>query len=833
MASNEDVRQAPIFPRQQILEPKKLSLAISAVLAAPAGTVVAQDDAGSGNSRTVEEVMVTARKREESLQDIPQSIQAIGANQIKEAGFSSMDDYVRFIPSMSYAQVNPGTSMVVFRGIADAQNSFIAEPSAAVYIDEQSLTLNATPDPRMVDIERVEALSGPQGTLYGASAQSGTLRIITNKPDPAAFDANVDLTYKSMSKGDSSYDASAMVNVPLGDNAAIRLVGFSAKDGGFIDNVLGTSPRFGYKTNAGAEESDFNQVDTSGGRIAARWLPNDNWTITAGVIYQKTDSDGRPEMDPTIGDLQVVRWYPNKEYDNQDWTQYQLTVEADFGFADFVSATSYFERDWEYTQDTTTYAAYFGTFCYAGHYDAAGYYQAGVGGYSRYCFQPAGVGNYYNEPTGWLINTQRNTKFSQEFRLASTGERMDWTAGVFYERARETWDFHSYADGYDQSQAMLNMLDGRLAWSGLPTPSAPYGDNSWFGSFDRTDFEQKAIFGEVTFHLTDQVDLNLGARWFDRTMDKVYWVEQPTDNISGEGVLTPSSDVSDWVPKVSLKYQINDDWMVYGLYSEGFRPGGSNRGRGIPYFPRLFDSDTLENIEFGAKSNLANGKVRMNATYFDMSWKDYQLELVDPSYTPCGDDDALPEPNCGQPWQKVVANVGDASSRGFELQVDTVPTERLTIGVNATWLDAKIDNVDEIISDIVINGSRLPLSPEFKGSLYATYEWPVDFLSAGSAFIRFQTSYVGDMLNQVESAEYVPFEVPAPQLVQPSYTISDLKFGLNGDDWSVQLFVNNMTDERAVLFDNSNEFDRFWGRGRQTVNRPREYGVRYIKSFGK
>jgi outer membrane receptor protein involved in Fe transport len=298
-------------------------------------------------------------------------------------------------------------------------------------------------------------------------------------------------------------------------------------------------------------------------------------------------------------------------------------------------------------------------------------------------------------------------------------------------------------------------------------------------------------------------------------------------------VLYPTSDVDDWVPKVSLKYQINDDWMVYGLYSEGFRPGGSNRGRGIPYFPRLFDSDTLENIEFGVKSTMANGKLRMNATYFDMSWKDYQLELVDPSYTPCGEEDSLPEPNCGQPWQKVVANVGDASSSGFELQVDAVLTERMTFGFNATWLDAKIDHVDDIVSDIVINGSRLPLSPEFKGSVYAMYEWPVDLLGASKAWVRFQSSYVGDMLNQVEVGEYVPFEVPAPQLVQPSYTISDLKFGLNGDDWSVQLFVNNLSDERAILYDNSNEFDRYWGRGRQTVNRPREYGIRYIKSFGK
>jgi len=824
------------FDRSQehfTLRPNKLSYAISAVLAVPATAAVAQDQGETRKGGFLEEVMVTATKREASMQDIPQSIQAISEAELKQAGLSSMDDYVRFIPSMSYAQVNPGTAMVIFRGIADAQNTFIAEPSAAVYIDEQSLTLNATPDPRMVDIERVEALSGPQGTLYGASAQSGTLRIITNKPDPSAFEANIDLALKSMSEGDSSYDASAMVNIPLSDTAAIRLVGFSAKEGGFIDNVLGTTPRFGYKTNAGTEKEDFNEVNISGGRVSARWFPNDDWTVTAGAIYQKTESDGRPEMDPAIGELQVVRFYPDKEYDNQDWKQYSLTFEGDLGFADFVSATSYFERDWEYTQDTATYAAYFGTFCYGGSYDASGYWQPYVGGYSRYCFQPAGVGNYYNEPTGYLINTQNNKKFAQEFRLSATGEKVDWVAGVFYEKASEDWDFYSYTDGYDQSQAMDNWLSGRLEeGTGYPVPSAPSGDNAWWFSGDRTDFEQKAVFGEATFHLNEKIDLTLGMRWFDRTMDKVYWVEQPTGNLSGEGVLRPTSDVSDTVPKVSLKYQVDDNWMVYGLYSEGFRPGGTNRGRGIPFFPREFDSDLLENIEFGTKSVLADGKVRLNATYFDMQWKNYMLELIDPSFTPCGEEGALPEPGCGQPWQKVVANVGNASSKGFELQIDAVPSDRLTLGFNATWLDAKLD--EDVVALIEIPaGSRLPLSPEFKGSVYATYEWPVNWLGASSAFLRFQSSYVGDMLNQVEPFPEEAYSEPAPQLRQPSYTISDLKFGVNADDWSIQLFVKNLGDERAVLFDNPNEFDRFFGRGRQTVNRPREYGIRFTKSFSK
>ena len=296
------------------VRPHPLSLAISALIAAPAATAMAQDQNDESSNIMLEEVTVTARKRTEDLQAIPQSIQAISAQTIEQAGLRGMDDYVRFIPSLNIVQSNPGTAMVVFRGIADAQSTFIAEPSAAVYLDEQSLVLNGQPNPRMVDIERIEALSGPQGTLYGASAQSGVLRIVTNKPDPTAFDAYVDVDLSTTKSGDMSYDASAMVNIPLSESWALRLVGFSAKDGGYIDIVEGTTPRFGLKTNDDAVQKDFNDVKYTGGRISARWFINDDWTMTAGIIYQKTDSDGRNEHDPVYaGDLNLVRFNPDFE----------------------------------------------------------------------------------------------------------------------------------------------------------------------------------------------------------------------------------------------------------------------------------------------------------------------------------------------------------------------------------------------------------------------------------------------------------------------------------------------------------------------------------------
>jgi len=803
------------------IRPKSLSVAIASVLAVPAGTAMAQNQE-ENSAGLLEEVIVTATKRAQNLQDIPQSIQAISAETLKIAGIQSMEDYVRFIPSLSIVVSNPGTATIVFRGIADSEDTFIAESSAALYLDEQSLTMSGNPNPRMVDIERVEALSGPQGTLYGASSQSGTLRIVTNKPDPSAFDANIDVMLRGMQEGKASYDVSAMANIPISDTFALRLVGFAARDGGFIDNVLGTTPRFGLFNNADAVKKDINKVEYSGGRFTAKWFINDDWNATAGIVYQKTDSDARPERDPTLSkDLSVVRFLPQFEYDRQDWTQYALTVEGDLGFADFVSATSYFTRDWEYTQDTSVgYAAYFGTFCYGGAYY--------VGQYTQYCFQPAGVGNYYNDPIGgYLKNTQKNTKFAQEFRLSHQGDKVDWVAGVFYEESSEDWDFISVSQGFNDSQGMANWLSGRLGT--IPTRDP---ENAWWFSADRTNWKQKAVFGEATIHLTDRWDVTAGARWYG-TMDKVYWVENPRYNLSPDGFLRPSSSDSGWVPKVSLKYQVSDDIMVYGLYSEGFRPGGTNRGRGDPFFPRQFDKDTLQNREIGTKMTLADGNVRLNATYFNMQWKNYQLELIDPSFLSCGAPNAPPAPNCGQPWQKVVFNAGDATAEGFELQLDAALSANFTMGFNSTWLDASLDeDVNALIS--IPKGSRLPLSAKFKGSIFGQYNWSVDWFGgkANNAYVRLQWSYTGNMLNQV-SPLTTPDDGPSPQLMQPSYNIGDIRFGVTGDKWSAQLFVSNVTDERAVLFDNPFEMDRFWGRGRQTVNRPREYGIRFIKSFGQ
>ncbi len=827
----------------------KTTLSAAVAAAVGAGPALAQDG--------IEEITVTASKRGEmNLQDFAGSIQAFGADQIRNQNLFSMEEYSKFTPSMQYFGNQPGSGRVFFRGIADAPDAFIAASSAAVYIDEQPITQSKQADPRLIDIERVEALSGPQGTLYGSSSQSGTLRIVTNKPDPTKFAAMVDATVKGMSEGDSSYDISGMVNIPLAeDKFAIRLVGFSAREGGFIDNVLGMTPASevgfvsgpnGDQYNTDAVQEDWNEYTISGGRASAKWFINDDWQATLAANFQNMDSDAENTYDPTVGDLQIIAFYPDSRTD--DWQQYALTLEGDLGFANFTSATAYFTRDSFYAQDTTSYAAYFGAFCYYG-----------TAAYNVYCFQPAGMYYVYNDPIGFLTNDQKNTSFTQEFRLSGSGDRFNWVAGVFYQEREEDWDFLTYTTnngGYSQSQGMDNWIN---YWG---VPAMP--TDAWWFSGDRTKWEETAVYGEATFDVTENLSITGGVRWFDMTMDKQYFVENPlgrrtpalpdlngdglpkhacivtdapclidSDNPADTGVSFPDGKDDDTAIKLSVQYRFTDDINVYGLYSEGFRPGGVNRNRGAPKLPVVYLPDFLTNVEFGLRSAFADNRVQLNVTAFFQEWEDYQLEVVDPSNQPCSADNPPP---CGQPWQKGITNAGNATSNGVEVHFEAIPTDGLSIRANATFLDAKVKNVSDLVDDIR-DGARLPFAPEFKGSLYMQYNWETGFLGSEESFLQFQFSHVGDSYNQVQEIPWDPWDPinwgnNAPQQKMEAYNTIGLKYGLVGADWEANLFINNATDERGQLYHDVTDFEPFWGRKRTSIIRPREFGVRFTKFWG-
>ena len=394
---------------------------------------------------TLEEIIVTSRQRAESSQDVPMTISTVSGEDIQKQGITTLEDFSRFVGGLNVASTAPGQNTIVFRGVSDG-GGFLVDPTAAIYLDEQAMSMTSmAPDIYPVDIARIEALSGPQSTLFGASSQTGTVRVITNKPDTEGSDitGNIGMGINTVNHGEMGFDVDATVNIPvIEDKFAIRMSGFSAEDGGFIDSVEGmtvvdpSSGAGGLKSNLNAQyphadtvESDINGVEWSGGRIQATWIHSDDWKSTLSHNFQSIEANGFNDFDPEVGDLETVKFYD--EFRTDDWKQTSLVIEGDLGFATLTVAGSYYDRETLYQHDTQAYSAYF-------HYVLGAYY-------ATYDFG--------TDPIGYLTNDQQNESSTLEVRLSHSGDKVSWTAGAFYMDSDEYWDFYSYIDNYTDSPA--------------------------------------------------------------------------------------------------------------------------------------------------------------------------------------------------------------------------------------------------------------------------------------------------------------------------------------------------------------------------------------------
>ncbi len=838
----------------------------------PAQQVVAQEKPTAG---ALEEIIVSARKRTESVQDIPASVQALSQDALSRMGAMGIDDYSRFIPSINVVTTQPGASTVVFRGATVDGGSYINASSSSVYLDEISVTsLGEQPEISMVDIARVEALAGPQGTLYGSDAQSGTLRIVTNKPEMNTFEAIFDGNYSVGKESENSWDGSLVVNIPLvEDKLALRVVGFSGHEGGYIDNVFGHTPNmnsewgdeipagWGSFDNSEFVDDNWNDANTKHTRAALRWEVNEDLAISAGIMNQRFKGGADNAFEPAVGDLKTVRFFNDMREDDLD--VYSLTIEADLGFAQLVSATSYYERDIRQKFDNTVYAHYWAIqYCrdavnyYGVAYSATDlpYYFAnpetgGVVWWPVYCSAPTVDGDYLSitdEPG-------QQDKVTQEIRLSSQGEDFDWIVGFYYEKGHNDWQSHFAQVQSNSYQDSISLQFWEWYWG----ESFPNATEQWYSESAST-WDQKALFGEFTWHLNEQIDVTLGARYFDRTNSNKYFVDHPTgfksaenQDENGDPLITANNGAeTGFVPKLAVSYTFGEDKMVYGLVTQGFRPGGTNRSRGEPFYPLQYDSDTITNWEVGYKSSFAEGAGRLNAEYFYMGWTDFQIQLVDPTDPPCLDADGnpmLPESDpanripgvCGQPWQTVVANGGDAHIQGVSVSLDYAPYDHLTLGMNAEWLEAQTDSTLDLNGDgspDVLKGNPLPIVPDLKWSAWAEFHQPID--SELDAFVRLQWSYTGESNSILEPV--VLGSSANPQFVNPAYNLGDIRFGVRGDDWEANLYVTNVTDERAITNHANGRYEYNFGNSidgrdntyRAYTVRPREVGIRFMKRWG-
>jgi outer membrane receptor protein involved in Fe transport len=486
-ASTPIISNEPPFPTRK----KTLALMISAA--------VGSTSAAQAQDNRLEEVIVTATKRATNLQDLPQAITAFTTDDIERQGFSGLDDYAGKIPSLAFARREPAGTSVVFRGIAASGIQFGTNPSAGVYLDEQPITqAGLNPDPRLIDIERVEALSGPQGTLFGDASQSGTLRIITNKPNLDEFDGWVEGTAAIVEDSDDyDTDVAAMVNIPLSDKIAIRLVGFSSNEAGYIDNVLGSSQQDTWIEsrvasgltvgepfdNARQTKDDINSTSTVGGRASLRWAVNEDWTVDIAGIVQNLDVDGFGDTNTFVDDREQVRFEDETLSDN--WYQLSMTLEGNLGFADMLLTGSYFDRDLHYEADATDYL-----FDFDQKYDPSYY----------------AIYDFTGVPQGYAIQDQSDERWTVEGRLTTPSDsdsRWSGLVGFFYGKLEREQLFTSTVRNFSDADYYTNQGYGYLSYlANSPYYNPNYAtfhntpsDNWFFGSYD-LELEQTALFGE-------------------------------------------------------------------------------------------------------------------------------------------------------------------------------------------------------------------------------------------------------------------------------------------------------------------------------------------------
>ena len=781
----------------------------------------------------IEEVVVTAQKRAQNLQDVPISIQTLGNETISDLGIQDFQDYAKMLPSVAMTpSVGAGSSftLVYMRGIATAGDgqATTSQPSVGMYLDEQPITtIQGNLDVHMYDMARIEALSGPQGTLYGASSQAGTIRIITNKPDLNEFSAGYGLEGNMVDGDDSGYVAEGFVNIPLADNMAIRLVGWNRSDAGYIDNVLGSRTFPGVAsttaddivvTNTATAEDNYNTMDTIGARASLRVDLNDSWTVMPQVMYQKQEgqgSYGEDLSDFVTDDLSVTHF--QNEFTDDEWYQLGLTIEGSIGNFDVSYAASYLNREVDGSFDYSDYSYWYDTAYTTGYYADLHFANSGPRAVPNMFFPDAGTrvmgGAYFTNDDGYK-------KTSHELRISSPQDnRVRALVGLFYQNQEHDFQQHWRVDGLADSME-----------PNQDNPNPRFDSTVYLNSLDREDTDE-AVFASLSYDITDDLELTVGTRFFkpEVTVKGFFGFGlgfTPMWSSNGENRcnLFPTGQAdykdkpclnvdkgineSENVSRVNLTWQISDDHMMYGTWSEGYRPGGINRAPGAGNYT----SDFLTNWELGWKTQWMDNTLQFNGAMFKEEWDDFQISFT------------------GANAITQVANGPSAQVLGLEGQLLWVPTDNLTLSGAFTFIDSELlsdyanfDSDGNVTAVLAPKGTALPVTADFKGNIVARYT----FEAGGyDSHIQGAFSYEGERgssMNQADNA--IRGDVP-------SNTFLDLSAGIATGSYSVDFFIKNATDEDAPLLLTSQCSAGTCGtQNYGVIARPRTVGVRFSRDF--
>jgi iron complex outermembrane recepter protein len=771
----------------------------------------------------LEEIVVTAQKRTEDLQSVPLSIQAFSPERLRDLNIQRFDDYVRFLPSVSYLSAGPGFAIVYMRGVSAGSdgNHSGSMPSVGIYLDEQPITtIQGALDVHLYDIARVEALAGPQGTLYGASSQAGTLRIITNRPDSSQFDASYGLEVNSVDGGGEGYLVEGMVNLPIDDRAAVRLVGWHRHDAGYIDNVFGerTYPTSGATVNNSQfVQDDYNEADTTGARAALKIDINDNWTITPQLMIQRQETNGSWSYDTSVGELQTSHRRPETSEDS--WVQAALTVEGKVANLDLVYAGSFLTRDVDTESDYSDYSYWYDTLL----------------GYGSYWYDDAGDPI---DPTQYIQGRDLYDRYTHEIRIASdAGQRLRFVAGAFLQQQE-----HDIQQVYK-----IDGLGDQITVTG-------WADAIWLTKQVRVDRDW-AVFGELTYDFTDKLSGTVGARYFDsdNSLEGFFGYSEGYSSRTGEAacpggdhttapdfngapckVFDKTTKEDGVTPRVNLTYKFTPDAMVYATYSEGFRPGGINRRGTLP----PYKADWLTNYEIGWKSTWLDNRLRWNGAVFSQQWDDFQFAVL------------------GLNGLTEVRNAGQAQIDGVEMDLTMQATDHFGISAGIAYLNSELKddfcnfinadgqpqqspciNADgDVLPPQAPEGTALPVTPEWKANATARYEFNVaTFDSYVQGSVIYMSEREVDLRTLVTPTDYGIIDpLPVREVLgqMPSSTVADFAAGFGKDSWRLELFVQNAFDERSEVGRFAQCLEEVCSEQIYvTPQRPRTYGLKFSQEF--
>ena len=731
---------------------------------------------GSGTVTTLGTIVVTANRRNETLQKVPMAVSALTYHDIQRQHLQDFSDYAASVPGLDAISLGPGMTELSIRGIASGSQ----QPSASVgvYVDETPFGSSSvfaigsalTPDLDPADVERIEVLRGPQGTLYGAGALGGVIRFITIPPDTETWSGRLQLGGTSVDGGGNGFDVHGMVNLPLvKDKLAVRANVYDETVPGFVDD-------------AGRGKTDVNESKVKGGRVSLLWTPTDKTSVRVTALAQNLNAAGSatvaldPDtLQPVYGDLQQRSAALGGDAFAGRYRLYNVTFNTDFGWAKLMSSSSYSKLD-AITNVDATPLLFLG---------------------------PQANG----QPYGTLERaTIPQTKATQEFRLSSPkSQTVEWLGGVFWTRETGNNAQDVYPSDY---------------YSGTPVPS-PVGPIG--GDLQPSTYEAYAAYGTITWHVTDRFDVEAGLRY---SHDKQHYTEIGYGLLFG-GVpptvlLDKRSSDSSTTFSLTPTFHINDNTMLYARVASGFLPGGPNIVPvGVPNVPATFSPTKLTDYEVGLKSTSADDRLMVDLSAYYIDWTKIPLTTFENNFT-------------------FLTSGGQAKSKGLEATVAWIAAPGLRLSANASYNDATLTK-DAPYPSNGKHGDPLPYAPKFTLGLSGDY----DFALGGGwhGYVGASYQYVDE--RSTDFAFSYPIAGVLPPLPSsptiPGYHTINLRAGVNRDEWNIDVYVKNLTNQRGIVqastFQNyvpvAGEPNPVTGRmeDNATIITPRMFGISVSRNF--